>query len=249
MNSGDMRRFSIRLTVAMLTFALGLLLATIRNDLRFRATLWSLFRTSTPNAEYVDAKKCIDEWEYASAPNQTLGWDLTYYSVLSKMKFCPGDALCEQWAKPAPPIQKYISEWQEGPIISSIEIELPDGHASMAALWFVRTKDHAYYQAFYPLDTDYSKSKHLIPTQNYDTVFETIACWAPAEPRQQTFGADGYIGFLSMYKEGKSRQMLLTYEDFIEGGRYPDDGDVRPGPFRRVLEPLFAPLRDRKREP
>jgi hypothetical protein len=249
MNSGDMRRFSLRLTVAMLTFALGLLVATVRNDLGFRATLWSLYQTSTPTAEYVDARKCIDEWENASASSETLGWDLTYNSVLSKMKFCPSDALCEEWAKPAPPIQKHISEWQQGQIISSIEIELPDGHASMAAFWFIRTKDHAYYQAFYPLDTDYTGGKHVIPTENYDAVFETIACWVPTEPQRQTFGAQGYIGFLSMYKEGKSRQMLLRYEDFIEGGRYPDDGDVRPGPFRRVLEPLVEPLKNKLRQP
>jgi hypothetical protein len=47
-----------------------------------------------------------------------------------------------------------------------------------------------------------------------------------------------------MYKEGKSRQMLLTYEDFIEGGEYPDNGDMRPGPFRKALDPLLSALKD-----
>ena len=119
----------------------------------------------------------------------------------------------------------------------------------MAALWFIRTKDHGYYRAFYPLDTDYTEGQHLISTQDYDAVFETIACWQSDEPRRQKFGADGYIGFLSLYKDGKSRQMLLTYEDFIEGGKDPDDSDSRPGPFRRALEPLLSPLRDKKRQP
>lgn len=53
----------------------------------------------------------------------------------------------------------------------------------------------------------------------------------------------GYIGFVSMYKEGKSRQMLLTYDDFIEGGEYPDDGNI-PGPFRRVINPLISSIKD-----
>ena len=83
----------------------------------------------------------------------------------------------------------------------TIEIELPDGHASMGAMWFIRTKDQAYFWGFYPLDKDYSGRKHLIPTQDYDTVFDTLACWQPHEPRRQTFGAQGYIGFLSIYKE------------------------------------------------
>ena len=242
-----MRRFSLRLAVAMLTFALGVLVAMVRNDLCFREFFWNFYRTSTPTADDLRERKCLEAWETASAPNQTLGWDLTYFSVLTKTKLCPGDALCEQWAKPAPRIHEHVSEWQESPIISSIEVELPDGHASMAALWFIRTKDHAYYWAFYPLDKDYSHGKHVISTQDYDAVFETIECWLPAEPRKQTFGADGYIGFLSLYKDGKSRQMLLPYADFIEGGKAPGDGDFRPGPFRRALEPLISPIRDRKR--
>jgi len=241
-----MQRFALRLAAALLTFALGVLVATVRNDLRFGEWLWNLYRPSTPTTAYVSAKKCLEAWENAS--NETLGWDLTYFSAITK-KLCPGDALCAEWAKPASPVQKHIAEWQGDPIISAIEIELPDGHASMAALWFIRTKDQAYYWSFYPLDTDNSNGKHVISTQAYDAVFETIACWVPVEPRQQTFGADGYIGFLSMYKEGKSRQMLLTYEDFIEGGKYTNDSEIRPGPFRRVLEPLISPLRDRQRPP
>ncbi|HET9711210.1 MAG TPA: hypothetical protein VFP64_04990 [Pyrinomonadaceae bacterium] len=241
-----MQRFAPRLAAALLTFALGVLVAAVRNDLRFGEWLWNVFRPSTPATADAGAKKCFDAWENAS--NQTLGWDLTYFSVIKK-KLCPGDALCDHWAKPAPPIPKHIAEWQGDPIISSIEIELPDGHAGMVALWFIRTKDQAYYWGFYPLDTDFSDGKHVISTQDYDTVLETISCWVPVEPPQKTFGADGYIGFLSMYKEGKSRQMLLTYEDFIERAKYPKEGDIRRGPFRRVLEPLFAPLTEKQRQP
>jgi hypothetical protein len=135
-----------------------------------------------------------EEWARAEAVSQGLGWDLTYKSSLTRTGLCPGSPVCEEWAKPQPPIHKHASEWQEDPITSSFEIELPDGHASMAALWFIRTRDHAYYWGFYPLDKDYSGGKHPIPTQEYDRVFETMSCWRQDEPLQRTFGPDGYIG-------------------------------------------------------
>lgn len=239
-----MRRLAPKLVAALITFSLGVMVAAVRNDLRFRESFWSLCQLSAPSSG-VGLRKCSQNWDNASASNQPLGWDLTYLSTMKKLELCP--ALCDEWAKPAPPIQKHISEWQGDPIISSMEIELPDGHASMGAFWFVRTKDHAYYWGFYPLDTDYSGGKHVIPTEDYDRVFETIACWVQVEPPQQRFGPGGYLGLLSMYEEGKSRQMLLTYEDFIEGGKYTNEANFRPGPFSRTLEPLIAPLRTRTR--
>lgn len=245
-----MRRFAPRLTTALLTFALGVLIATVRNDLRLREALWTIYGRIVPTAEKVQREKgCYAKWANAANSNQPLGWDLTYYSVVKKMHLCTRSALCEGWAKPAPPIHNYLSEWQGDPIISSIEIELPDGHASMAALWLIRTKDQAYYYVFYPLDKDYSGGKHVISTQDYDTVFEKISCWLQLEPEQLTFGPHGYIGFLSMYKEGKSRQMLLTYEDLIEGGEVPDDDDIRPGPFRQALIPLISSLKRQAEDP
>lgn len=241
-----MRRYAPRLVAALLTFSLGVLLTSVLGELRFRESLWNLYRLSISINGESGPRKCSEKWENASASGQPLGWDLTYFSTMTGLNLCP--ALCAEWGKPAPPIQKHVSEWQGDPIISSFEIEFPDGHAGMAAYWFIRTKDHAYYWAFYPLDTDYTGGKQVIPAQDYDNAFETISCWVQVEPRLQKFGSEGYVGFLSMYEEGKSRQMLLTYEDFIEGGKYTNENDLRPGPFSRALEPLVAPLRNRTRQ-
>ena len=242
-----MRRFAPSLTAAILTFALGVLIATVRSDPRLRLALGNLYGRIVPTVDEVQpVQDCAANWANA-ASNQPLGWDLTYHSVVTKTRLCPGSPLCEPGRRVAP-IQKHLSEWQGGPIISSIEIELPDGHADMAALWFIRTRDQAYYWGFYPLDKDYSDGKHIIPTREYDAVFEKISCWLQLEPKQLKFGEDGYIGFLSMYKDGKSRQMLLTYDDFVAGGKNPEDGgDYRPGPFRQVLEPLISALKNRPR--
>lgn len=232
-----MRRIALRSTVALLTFACGVLVVAVRNELRFHESFWNFYKSSATTSDS-GSRKCSEAWD--DAVSQSLGWDLTYSSVITRMKVCPGAALCEQWSKPAPPIQKHISEWQGDPIVASFEIELPDGHASMSALWFIRTRDQAYYWGFYPLDTDYSGGKHVIPTETYDAVFEKMACWQPVQPQKQTFGADGYIGFVSMYKEGKSRQMFLPYQDFIERGNDPNYRDVQPGAFMKMLQPLSA---------
>ena len=242
-----MRRFATRLTAALLTFALGVLIATVRSDPRFSEALRTLYGGIVSTSD--KAEGCYANWANVAESNQPLGWDLTYASVVAKTRLCPGSPLCEQWLEPTPkrisPIYKHISEWQGDPIISSIEFEFPDGHASMVAWWLIRTKNQAYIWSFHPWNTDYSGDKLVIPTDDYDPVFEKLSCWLQIEPEEQKFGSNGYLGFLSMYKAGKSRQMLLTYADFIEGGKYPDDGVIRPGPFSKVLTPLVLSVRER----
>lgn len=78
--------------------------------------------------------------------------------------------------------------------------------------------------------------KRPIPAPDYDRVFEAMACWRQDEPPNRMFGEKGYIGFLSLYKVGKSRQMLLTNNDLFEGNTDPDEG--KPGRFFKALEPL-----------
>ncbi|HKY46031.1 MAG TPA: hypothetical protein VJM50_23265 [Pyrinomonadaceae bacterium] len=239
-----MRRFVPRLAAALLTFTLGVLIVTLLNDPSFPEALRTLYARIIPRADKVEpVKGCYAAWPNAAPSQQPFGWDLTYHSVIKKTRLCPDLPVCKEWAKPAPPIQKHVAEWQGEPIVSSIEMEFFDGHASMVAFWFIRTKNQAYVWGFYPLDKDSSDGIHVIPTQPYDEVFEKISCWLRVEPEQPTFGEKGYFGFLSMYKEGKSRQMLVTYEDFIESGKDPDD-DERPGPFAKVLEPLISALRE-----
>ena len=80
-----------------------------------------------------------------------LGWDLTYMPLLRDNGVCPGDLFCEiAEAKPQPPVNKLFAEWKHEPIVSSILVELPDGHADMAAIWLVRTKNEAYWWTFHP---------------------------------------------------------------------------------------------------
>src|SRR6266498_2855751 len=214
-----------KLTAALLTFFLGILATSLWFGLRFR---------DAPS-NHSRAGNC-EEWKAAEVVNQGLGWNLTYEPVLRRSALCPGDPFCEVVAKkPQPPVAKHVTEWKGDPIISSILVELPDGHADMGASWAVRTKDHAYLWVFHPIQPG-PLSQQPIPALDYDRVFEAMACWRQDEPPTGTFGEKGYIGFLSLYREGKSRQMLLSNNDLFEGNTAPDDG--KPGRFFKALEPL-----------
>jgi hypothetical protein len=220
-----MPRLTRKFTAALLTFALCVLAATLWLGLRFRGA------TSNPSQPGV-----CEEWKRAEVVDQGLGWSLTYEHVLRRSGLCPGDPFCEVVAKkPQPPVAKHVAEWQGDPIISSMLIELPDGHAEMGASWAVRTKDQAYLWVFHPSQHG-TVSKQPIPGPDYDRVFEAMACWRQDEPLNSGFGEKGYIGFLSLYRGGKSRQMLLTNNDLFEGNTDPDAG--KPGRFFRALEPL-----------
>jgi hypothetical protein len=115
-------------------------------------------------------------------------------------------------------------------------MELPGGHAEMAASLFVRTKDRAYAWPLRPSQAGSVSEQPIIPAADYDRMFESMACWRQDEPPKTAFGERGYIGFLSLYKEGKSRQMLLTHNDLFEGNTDPAEG--KPGRFFKALEPL-----------
>lgn len=87
----------------------------------------------------------------------------------------------------------------------------------MVAWWLIRTKDEAYFWEFDPDDRT-PRGVQAFPAQDYDRVFEAMTCWQQDQPLNRKFydgrdGEDGYIGFLSLFKEGRSRQLILTMKD------------------------------------
>lgn len=218
-----MPRLTRKIVAALLAAVLVILTVTLWLGLRFRR---AGINSSQPGA--------CKEWEKAEVINEGLGWDLNYKSLVSRAGLCPGLPWCELIAqRPLAPVEKYSAVLQGEPIISSLLYEVPDGHAGLRATWMVRTKDHAY--VLHPGESA-TVDKQLVPTSDYDRVFEEMACWRQDEPPNRTFGEKGYMGFLSLFKEGKSRQMLLTHNDLFEGNTDPDTS--KPGRFFIVLEPL-----------
>ena len=238
----NMHRYARNVIAALLTFTIGVVVATSSH--RIFPMLTQLFQShsSTERAE-------CEEWKKAASVSNGLGWDLTYMSLLKNAGVCPGEVYCEfAAARPQPPVDKYFAEWQREPFISSILIELPDGHADMQALWLIRTKEQAYWSWYHP-ERQTQMDLHPLPTKDYDSAFEAIACWKPYEPSSRRFfrgPEEGYIGFLSLYKEGKSRQMLLTsrdmYDPFPKGSETPDEATW--GRLFKTLKPVYLDIRE-----
>lgn len=147
-------------------------------------------------------------------PPPSLGWDLTYESVLSRNGIGP-DALIWEWAQAPyrPPVNKLVTEWQGEPIVSSVLMELQGPSGDQHAYWFARTMNHAFYWEFENGEIDDHHVKEPIPVQKYDEAFKAMSSWQQAPDSGEGGLTGSYFGFLSLYDGGKSRQMLLTVDD------------------------------------
>jgi hypothetical protein len=169
---------------------------------------------------------------YAQKSNsRSLGWDLTYSSVLNTNHVAPNEWLWK-WLGPnyKSPIGQLVSDWNDEPIVSSILIEHPAFHAGEhITLWFVRTKNHAYHWDLIERKPPRNVKAPLDPAL-YDKFFAELSSWQQAKPvsadKTPVGGVPGFMGFLSLYDHGNSRQILLTLDDFwlcdtkkCEGGK------------------------------
>lgn len=200
--------------------------------------------SSTPK---VETRECV-EWEQAQASNQGLGWDLVYEATLKRNGFGP-DSDMWKWIHtdgPRPPVVKLVAEWQGEPIISSILFEIVGPEGSPGGSWYIRSTNHLYHWTF-DRGKFHSEKEELNTVQEFDEAFEQIACWQQAEPTKTDTLFEGYYGFLSLYKEGRSRQMLLTFRDFFLVDPRRDDNDMQdPLNWGRVwttLKPVLSPKR------
>jgi hypothetical protein len=239
-----MRRYLPNLLVALLTFFLGVFVST---SLRFFPHF-----TTVPSCG-MERNTACNEWEKSGPAGNGLGWDLTYTSLLHNSGVCPGDLYCDiASTKPQPPVHQHFAEWKGDPIVSSILIELPDGHAAMFAMWFIRTKDQAYVRTFHPEQP--TPDMQTLPTEEYDRAFEAMTCWQQDRPRSAKFSdtpkGDGYIGFLNLFKEGRSRQMLLSYRDFFVTPATADNhmDQSNWGRFWKILQPIYFSLENQRRQ-
>lgn len=156
---------------------------------------------------------------------ESLGWDLSYSSVLDA-NGVRSDEWLRRWIGPnyQSPAKGWISSWSHGPIQSSVLLEFPAQAGERVIMWLVRTKDQAYVYLRAeenPLSKD-DKPPHetneTLDAQVYDKFFSVASTWQQATPRKPedtpAGAAPGYNGFLSVYGSGSSRQILLTSDDF-----------------------------------
>ncbi len=81
------------------------------------------------------------------ATAETLGWDLSYSSVLDANGVRPNEWIRKRLGSNyQSPVKAKIAAWRHGPIESSILLEYPAPHAGeRITQWFVRTSAAAYY--------------------------------------------------------------------------------------------------------
>ena len=251
----NMPRVAHNLLAALLTFAIGVIIATFSRNILPRFAHFVSFHSTMERVNEPSKDGDCDEWQQTAAASDGLGWDLTYMPLLRNSGVCPGQLYCEFASqKPQPPVNKYLSEWQGGPLVSSMLIELPDGHAAMQALWLIRTKEKAYWGYFHP---DHIKRFDMqpLPTQDYDRAFETMKCWQQQNPANRKFfegrgDGDGYVGFLSLYEDGKSRQMLVSSSDLLDpwtNELNEIQDEARWGRLWKTLKPIYAAIEQQKK--
>lgn len=169
----------------------------------------------------------------------TLGWDLSYKSVLDANQVGP-DAWVREWlgANYESSIKETIASWKGGAIESAILIEYPAPHAAEhITTLFVRTRGQAYYIELVE-DEPPRRTRETLNIQQYDKFFGVLSSWQQAKPLKPEDVPDnaipGYMGFLSFYNRGNSRQMLLTNEDFVICNNKKCDG-FEPGRLAHAL--------------
>jgi len=155
----------------------------------------------------------------------SFGWDLSYSSVLDANSVGP-DEWIRKWLGPnyQSVAKGWISSWNHGPIQSAVLLEFPAQAGERVILWFVRTKDQAYYYQRAegtPLLRDDklpSERNETLDLLAYDKFFSEASSWQQATPRKPEDTPNGaplgYFGFLSVYGSPSSRQILLTSDDF-----------------------------------
>jgi hypothetical protein len=211
-----MRFYLTRLSAISLTLLVGV----------SAVWLW-LAASRTPIAESLYERP---ETPPAQESNRTLGWDLTYKSVLER-NYVPRREWIWKWLDSSPtPARKWVAEWRCEPIVSSILFEIPNPHAGQRSiLWFVRTKDRAYYSEYVEkcvecsqdaVEKQWGVSKKVdVKPLAYDEMFAEVSSWQqtelPAVKEITNEHSFGYAGFLNIYEAGRSRQMLLSWEDIF----------------------------------
>ena len=170
----------------------------------------------------------LSQTVWAQNTKPYFGWDLSYESVLEKNKVDRREGIWK-WLKFTykkdydpdyeTPAKKWISEWKGEPIISSVVIDYPAFHAAEhTTMWFFRTKDKAYYWEYIDESSPQLKKIELKP-EVYDKIYQQMSSWEQYKPLKpkETHPDDlpGFIGFLSSYEKDKSRQILLTRQDFM----------------------------------
>ncbi len=173
-------------------------------------------------------------------------WDFSYTSLLERNNVVKSELIWTWHNRYKSPAEKWVSEWQGKPIVSSILIEFPAFHAGEhTTMWIFRTSDEAFYWDHVEGHEDH-RTEEPIALDTYDELFKQVASWQQSKPKpKEELHKDewpGYFGFLSYQGLNVSKQMLLTMEDFticLDSTCLP--GKLKSGRLMAAIEPILIP--------
>ncbi len=179
-------------------------------------------------------------------------WDFTYAPLLERNNVGKYELIRKWLAGIKSPAEKWVTSWKGKPITSSILIEYPAFHAAeRQTIWLVRTADEGHYWELTEAmrSTKWGEEAEVeepIPPRLFDDFYAQATKWEQLAPKpaaelpEQVF--PGYMGFISLFGPEGSRQMLLTFEDFIlcpQKACAP--GQAKSGRLMSALAPLLTP--------
>jgi hypothetical protein len=182
----------------------------------------------------------------------SVDWDLSYTSLLEKSNVGKDEVIRQWLAGIKSPADKWVKGWKGKPIISAVLIEYPAFHAAeRQTIWLIRTADEAHY---WELTEDFRSTKWAeeaeveepFQPRLFDDFYTQAKTWEQLAPKprdelpEQVF--PGFMGFVSFYGPEGSRQMLLTFEDFILcPQKVCAPGQANAGRLMLALKPLLIP--------
>ena len=178
---------------------------------------------------YFRADGFLDIPPEAAAEGTTLGWDLSYRSLLQR--YSVGlEEWFSRWLMHATvnqrindmgyyesPVSSLLEKWDEAEIISSVLLEMPALHAAeVLTIWLVRTESELFLWEFTEGKPD--TEKKILAPGNYDGALNALLSLNGSEklPRKSELSQPpGYFGVLSLYDRGTSRQIPINFNDVI----------------------------------
>lgn len=179
---------------------------------------------------------------------QQLNWDLTYKNIFEDAKLSEHDSLTVAFGRGDAPNMPIFGEWQGKSVDGAIFIDSLTfwNFGYRHQTWMVKGPSGV--TAYSYFEKGSSLEEKPMQDASFDLLIERLMTWQQSDPnstlvskyRKSGVMTGGYVGVVSLFKSGNSRQFLLTFEDLMaidaEAGRMSGE----PGAFSKLLAAAAA---------
>ena len=183
------------------------------------------------------------------SPIDQLGWDLTYQRVFEDAKLPKHDVLVSTLTMQGDASPMDVFSYGRGePIEESVLIDSIAfwyfGYRMQT--WLVKSASGAYAYAYAKKGP--KGEEEPLPKESFDLLIDRLQSWPQSTPnpdliaKYQKSGTStgGYAGVVSVFRGGKARQFLLTFDDLMVMDSANGSLTNEPGPFNKLMAAAFA---------